>query len=145
MCFTLESALQFRVSFLRSLLFCFLGSVIIFSGTKSSKFAGTSSPYSPWLTRFAVVKMFKAQWGRDRNMDTIMEISVAHRQPPFPYSENQYKLKQQHSCPVCWLALSRVANTHQPVWLPNYYTNMISSSVLSLASFIFHHRLLNTL
>ena len=25
-----------------------------------------------------------AQWDKDRNMDTIMEISAAHGQPPLP-------------------------------------------------------------
>ena len=42
----------------------------------------------PWLTCFPVAKMFKAQWGKDRNFDTIMEISVAHDQPPLLYNEN---------------------------------------------------------
>ena len=32
--------------------------------------------------------MSKAEWYRDRNMDTIMEISVAHGQPLLLYSEN---------------------------------------------------------
>ena len=47
------------------------------------------SLYSPpWLTCFPVAKMIKAQWGRDRNTNTIMEISVAYGQPPLLYSEN---------------------------------------------------------
>ena len=28
------------------------------------------------------------KWGKDRNMDTIMEISVRHGQPPVLYGEN---------------------------------------------------------
>ena len=48
-------------------------------------------------------------------MDTIKEISAAHSQPPLLYSENWYEPQQQHSCPLRWLALSRIANTSQPV------------------------------
>ena len=43
---------------------------------------------SLWLTCFLVAKMFKAQWDKDRNIDTIMEISVVHGQPLLLYSEN---------------------------------------------------------
>ena len=64
------------------------------------------------LTSFPVAKMPKAQWDRDRNMDTIMEIYVAHGQP---HSENKYKPQQQHSSPFLWLALSCIVNTHQAV------------------------------
>ena len=38
---------------------------------------------------FMVAKMPKAQW--DRDMDTIMEILVAHGQPLLLYNENQNK------------------------------------------------------
>ena len=49
-----------------------------FSGTYKWKSAGISSLYSPpCFTRFPVAKMSRAQWGRDKNMDTIMDISVA--------------------------------------------------------------------
>ena len=48
-------------------------------------------------------------------MNKIMEISVAHGQPSLLYSEKQYKAQQQHSCPVRWLALQRIANTRQPM------------------------------
>ena len=37
---------------------------------------------------FPVGKMSQAQWDRDRNLDTIMEISVAHGQPLLLYREN---------------------------------------------------------
>ena len=40
------------------------------------------------LTRFPVAKMSKAQRGRERNMDAVMEISVAHSQPPLSSDEN---------------------------------------------------------
>ena len=46
-----------------------------------------------------VAKMYKAQGDRDRNMDT-MEISVVRGQPLLLYSENKYKPKKQHSCPL---------------------------------------------
>ena len=80
------------------------------------KFARVSSPYlPPWLMRFPVAKMSKAQWDTHRNMDTTMEISVAHGQPPLLYSKSYYEPQQQHSCTLRWLAFSRIANTHQPV------------------------------
>ena len=37
---------------------------------------------------FPVAKTPKMRWDRDRNMDTIMEISVVHGQPLLLYSEN---------------------------------------------------------
>ena len=61
-----------------------------------------------------VAKMYKAQGDKDRNMDT-MEISVVRGQPLLLYSENKYKPKKQHSCPLDWLALSHLTNPHQPV------------------------------
>ena len=43
------------------------------------------------------------------------KYSVAHGQPPFLYCGNYwYEPQQQYSCPLRWLALSRIANTHQP-------------------------------
>ena len=45
----------------------------------------------PWLTRFPVAKMSKAQLDRDINMDTIMEISVVY---------DHLFFMQQHSCPL---------------------------------------------
>ena len=75
--FTLDNVLQFWLGFLRFLLFL------------DCKFVGISSPYSSlWLTCFPFAKIFKAQWDGDRNMDTIMEISVVHGEPLLLYSEN---------------------------------------------------------
>ena len=90
--FTLDNVLQFRLSFLRSLLFYFLATLMAFSvpwKCRDCKFVGISSPYSSlWLTCFPAAKMPKAKCGRDRTMDTIMEISVAHGQPLLLHSEN---------------------------------------------------------
>ena len=87
--FTLEKVLQFRLNFLQSLLFHFWASLMIFSGPQKLKFAGISSLYSPpWLTSFSVPKMSKAKYGKDRNINAIMQISVAHSQPPLLCSEN---------------------------------------------------------
>ena len=117
--FTLENVLQFHLAFLWSLLFYFLGSLIAFSGPwicRDCKFVGISSPYSPlWLTYFPVAKMSKAQWDRDRTTDTIMENSVLHGQPLLFYSDKQCEPQKQHCCSLCWLTLSRVTNTRQPV------------------------------
>ena len=56
---------------------------------RNCKFVGISSPYSSlWLTFFPVAKMSKAQWDRDRNIDTITEIAVVHGQPLLLYGEN---------------------------------------------------------
>ena len=110
-----------------------------------SKFVGICSPYSSlWLTFFQVAKMPKAQWDRDRNMDTIMEISVVHGQPLF-YSEN-YEPKKQDSCPLRWLALSHVTNTRRPVAFKLSYKQDILYIVLRvflLPTLIFWHALLS--
>ena len=56
---------------------------------RDCKFVGISSPYlSLCLTCFPVAKMSKVQWNKDRNMDTIMEISVVHGEPFLLYIEN---------------------------------------------------------
>ena len=72
--------------------FTFLASLMTFSvpwKCRDCKFVGNFRPYSSqWPTFFPVAKMPKAQWDRDRNMDTIMEISVVHGQPLLLYSEN---------------------------------------------------------
>ena len=82
--FNLNNVSQFRLSFLRSLLFSFSSQFDGLSGPwkcRDRKFVGISSPYSYlWLKCFPVAKMPKAQWERDRNMDTKMEISVVHGQ-----------------------------------------------------------------
>ena len=46
------------------------------------------SVFTSMVDAFPSWKMFKAQWARDKNMDTIIEISVAHGQPSLLYSEN---------------------------------------------------------
>ena len=100
--FTLDNVLQFCLSSLRSLLFYFLASLMAFSGPwkcRDYKFVGISSPYSSlWLTYFPVAKMSKAQWDRDRTMDTIMEISVVQGQPLLLYSDNQNEPQKLRSC-----------------------------------------------
>ena len=112
--FTLEYGLHFDLCY-----FTFLATLMSFPvpwKCRNCRFVGISSPYSSlWLTCFLVAKMPKAQWDMDRNMDTIMDISVAHGQPLLLFSENSYEPKKQHSCPLPWLAFSRITNTHQPV------------------------------
>ena len=117
--FPSDNVLQFRSSFLRYLLSYFLASLMAFSGPskfRNCKSVGISSPYSSlWLMFIPVAKMSKAQQDRDRNMDTIMVISVVHGQPLLLYSENQYEPKKNHSCSLCQLSLSRITNALQPV------------------------------
>ena len=48
-------------------------------------------------------------------MDTIMDISATHGQPPLLYTENYCKSQQQHLQPLCWLAFSRIADARQLV------------------------------
>ena len=99
---------------------------------RDCKFVGISSPYSSlWLTCFPVAKMPKAQWDRDRNMDTIMEISVVHGQPLLLYNEistNQRNSILVHFVDWLFHALQTLANQ----WLSNYHISMISSNILSL-------------
>ena len=52
---------------------------------------------------------------RARNINTIMETSAAHDQPPLLHTKNQHEPLQPHSCPLCWLVLSRTADTRQLV------------------------------
>ena len=66
-----------------------LTSLMAFLGLSKWKFAGISGlRLPPCLTRFPVAKMSKAQLGRDRKIDVIMEIPVAHGQTPLFDSEN---------------------------------------------------------
>ena len=78
--FTLGNVLQFHLSFLRSLVFYFLASLMAFSGQwkcRYCKFAEISCLYSSlWLTCFPVAKMSKAQWDRDTKMDTKMDLDI---------------------------------------------------------------------
>ena len=117
--FTMDYVLQFHLSFLWSLSFYFLAILMAFSGPgkcRDCEIVGISSPYSSlWLMCFPVAKMSKVQWDTDRNMNTVMEISVVHGQPLLLYSENWYEPKKQHSFPLCWLALPRITHTHQPM------------------------------
>ena len=46
------------------------------------------SVFPPWLTHFPVAKVLRVQWGSVRNMDTIMQIPVAHGYPHLLYSKN---------------------------------------------------------
>ena len=126
--FTLDNVLQFCLSSLRSLLFYFLGSLMAFSGPwkcMDYKFVGISSPYSSlWLTYFPVAKMSKAQWDRDRTMDTIMEF-LSNKDNRFPFT---VRIRTNHRNSVLvnfvdWLfhLLQTLANQ----LLPNYHINMI--------------------
>ena len=139
--FTLENVLQFRLSFFFwSLFFYFLASLMTFSGPWKWKSVGISSPYSPLCLTFSpVAKMSKAQWYRDRNMDTIMEVSVVHGQAPF-FTARISKNHRNSTLVlfVGWLfhALQTLANQ----WLPNYHINMISSNMLFLGSFFSQHQ-----
>ena len=64
------------------------------------------SVFTSMVDAFSNCKVVQSAMGRNRNIDTIMDISVAHGQPPLFYSENKYKPQQQHSFPLCWLALT---------------------------------------
>ena len=92
---TLDNVLQFCLSFLRSLLFYFLTSLMAFSGPwkcRNCKFVGISSQFSSlWLTCFPVAKISKAQWDRNKIIDTTMKISVVQGQPLLLYSEYEPK------------------------------------------------------
>ena len=145
--FIFDNVLHFCLRFLWSLLLCFFVSLMAFSGPlkfRDCKFVAVSSLYlSLWLTCFPVAKMTKRQWVRDRNMDTIMEISVVHGQP-LPYSENYYEPKKQHLVHfVDWLF--QVLQTLTNQCLPNYHINMISCNILFLSSFFSQHRPFDTL
>ena len=96
-CIHFDNVLQkcFRQCFTVSFKFSMILVILFFSQLNGlfrsikMKIQRDFSPYSPpWLTCFPVAKMINAQWGRDRNTNTIMEISVAYGQPPLLYSEN---------------------------------------------------------
>ena len=147
----MDNVLHFRLVFLDICYFTFLVSLMAFSvpwKCRDCNFGGISSLYSfLCLTCFLVATMPKAQWDRERNMDTIMEISLAHGEPLFLYSENQHEPKKQHSCPLCWLVLSRVTNTHQPVAFKLSYKHdilwYIAFRLFLLAAPIFWHTLVS--
>ena len=85
-------------------------------------------------------KMSKALLRRNKNTDTIMEISVARGQPPF-----FLRWELVRTTATAFLSTSLVGHFHAlPTrvnqWLSNYHINMISSNILSLDSFFSKHR-----
>ena len=143
--FTLENVLQFRLRFLWSLSLYFSASLMAFSAPwkcRDCKFVVVSSPYlSLWLTCFPVAKMSKRQWDRDRNMDTTMVICCTWTTTSSLWQE-LLRTRETASCPLRWLALSRVTNTQ---WLPNYHISMISSNILFLSFPFSQHQPFDTL
>ena len=144
--FTLDNVLQFHLSFLRSLL-CLASLMGLWVPWKcrDCKFVGISSPYlCLWLTCFPIAKMPKTQWDRDRNMDTIMKISLAHEQhfsSTVRISKNQRNSILVHLVDWFFHLLQTLVNQ----WLSNYHISMISSIILSLGSFFSQHRPFDTL
>ena len=136
----------FRWSFF-DLCFTFLASLMVFLvpwKCRNCKFLGISSPYSSLLlTCFPFAKMPKAQWDRNKNMDAIIEISVAHVQlsSSVRISTNQRNSILVHFVDWFFHALQTLANQ----WLVNYHISMISSYILSLGSFFSQHRPFDTL
>ena len=113
----LQNALQFRWSFLLFSLFCFQPVLRPVQDYKNANSQGF--PVRIHLHGWNVSQLQRCQKRNEARKETwiqIREISVAHGQPPLLYSENYYKPpQQQHSCPLRWLALSRIADTRQPV------------------------------
>ena len=101
----------FRQVFTVSFRFFFIFVVLFFSQLKWKLAWISRLCSSPWLTCFSVVKMPKAKWSRDINLNMIMEISAAHGQPPVLYSgtlwgQLDYNLKLQ----------SRFLKQNKPIW-----------------------------
>ena len=107
--------------------------------------SNSSAPDYLSLQCFPVAKIPKAQWERDKNMNTNMEISVAHGQTASPLpvriSTNQRNSILVHFVDWLFHALQTLANE----WLSNYNISIISSNVLSLGSFFSQHRTFDTL
>ena len=109
------------------------------------KFVGNSSPYSSlWLARFPVAKIPKAQWDRERIMNTIMRFLLyMDNQIPFVLriSTNKRNSILVHFVDWHFHALQTLVNQ----WLSNYHVNMISSNILTSGFFFSEHRLFDTL
>ena len=82
-CFTVS----FKISWVFVILF-FIQFNDLFRSTKIKIRRNFQSVFTSMVDALPVPKMSKAKWDRDRNMDAIMEIYVAHSQPPLLYSEN---------------------------------------------------------
>ena len=107
------------------------------------KSAGISSPYlSP--TCFPIPKMSKAQWDRDRNMDTIMEISVAQTNHLFCTVRISASNNSIFVHFVGWLyhVMQTPANL-QTLAFELSYKHDINSNILFLGSFFPQHRFLD--
>ena len=104
-------------------LILFLASLITFSGTQKMKHCRDfQSVFTSTLGTFPVPNTSKAQWGQ-------IETKIQSRRFLFQMVVNHFFFtvsirattafsilsQQQHSCPLCWLALSRIANTFQPM------------------------------
>ena len=93
----------------------------------------------PCLIRFPVARISKAPWRKGRNIDTNMEISVLHGQPPLlttRISTNHRNNIFVHL--VVWLFQPFQTLANQ--LLPNYHINMTPSNILSSDSFLSQHR-----
>ena len=141
--FTLGNVLHFRLSFLRSLLFYYFSSCSVPLKCRDCKLVGNSSPYSSlWLTCFLVARMPKVRWDRQRNMDSVMEISVeSHSSFTLRICTNQRNSILIHFVDWLFHALQTLAN----LWFSNYHISMICSNTLTLGSFFSEHRTFDTL
>ena len=120
--FTFDNVLQFRLSFLRSLLFHFLASLIDFS--------------DPWKCSWLVFQLQKCPKcnGTVIDMDTIKEIYVVrdnHYSFLVRISANQRNRILVHLVDLLLHALQTLANQ----WLPNYHISITSSNILFWGSF----------
>ena len=83
--FTFDNILQLCLSFLW-FLFYFLASLMACSGPRKCR--DFQSVFISMVDMFSSCKDVQSVMDRDRNIDTIMEISVAHGQPLLLYKDN---------------------------------------------------------
>ena len=129
--FTFENVLQPCLSFLRSLLFYFLASLMAFSVPWKCRYFQSSfiSMVDLFSNSKDVQNAMEQSWRFLLHMDNHFSSTVG-------ISTNQRNSILVHLVDWLFNALQTLANQ----WLPYYHLNMISSNILFLGSFFAQHR-----
>ena len=137
--FTLDNVLQFRLNFLRSLLFHFLARFMAFSGPWKCRDL-QRFPVRIYLYGRRVFQLQKCPKSNGTGIEMWIQSwrSMLHMGNHFSFTvrigTNQRNSILFHFVDRLFYALQTLANQ----WLPNYHISIISSNILSLGFFLLH-------
>ena len=125
--FTLDNFYSFI--FLRSLSFFFNQFNGAVSSIKNQISKDFQSLFVSMIDAFLSCKDIQSFIGQGQKMDTIMEDSLAHGQPPLLYIENQYGPQKQDFFTYFFHILSTLSRT--PLYNGNYFEDPVGSTIES--------------